>query len=69
MKIISQSTINGKRIDRHKLIDRHYYAIASKATILTADEISILVPKAEFQKNFGESWDKVLGEGRVGNAV
>ena len=28
-----------------------------------------MVPKAEFQKYFGESWDKVLGEGRVGNVV
>jgi len=49
------------------LIDQHYYAIASKATILSADKIP--VPAEKFQESFGEAWDLVLSEGRAVNAM
>ena len=37
--ILSEKEIAGSVIDEKKLIDQHYYAIASKATILTPKEM------------------------------
>mmetsp|Transcript_15661 Transcript_15661/g.30650 ORF Transcript_15661/g.30650 Transcript_15661/m.30650 type:complete len:344 (+) Transcript_15661:105-1136(+) len=67
VEIISESDIDGKTIDEKKLIDQHYYAIASKATILSADKIP--VPEAKFEETFGEKWSDVLKEGRAANAM
>jgi hypothetical protein len=65
--ILSECDVSGKVIDEKKLIDQHYYAIASKATILPASEIP--VPAEKFQEAFGESWEKALSEGRACNAM
>lgn len=65
--IVSESDVDGKTIDEKKLIDQHYYAIASKATILPAEEIP--VPADKFEEHFGESWEKVLAEKRACNAM
>jgi hypothetical protein len=65
--ILSESDVDGKTIDEKKLIDQHYYAIASKATILPAAEIP--VPTDKFESSFGESWEKVLSEKRAFNAL
>ena len=65
--ILSETDIEGTEIDEKKLIDQHYYAIASKATILPADRIP--VPKDKFKEAFGESWDTVLKENRACNAL
>jgi len=67
VKIVSEFDISAADIDRKKLIDKHYYAIASKATILSPDKIP--VPKDKFEQFFGESWDSVLGDGRAVNAM
>jgi len=67
IEILSESDISGKTIDEKKLIDQHYYAIASKATILTADKIP--VPETKFEETFGEKWSDVLSEGRAANAM
>jgi hypothetical protein len=50
-----------------RLIDQHYYAIASKATILTPDKLN--VPADKFKDTFGEEWEAVKSEGRVFNAL
>jgi len=65
--IVSESDISGETIDEKKLIDQHYYAIASKATILPAEEIP--VPADKFESSFGETWEKVLSEKRAANAL
>ena len=65
--VLSESSIDGKEIDEKQLIDQHYYAIASKATILKAKDIP--VPADKFQEAFGESWEQVLKEGRACNAM
>jgi hypothetical protein len=65
--ILSESDIEGTAIDEKKLIDQHYYAIASKATILPADKIP--VPVNKFKESFGESWETVLKEKRACNAM
>ena len=67
IEILSESDISGKTIDEKKLIDQHYYAIASKATILSADKIP--VPETKFEETFGEKWSDVLKEGRAANAM
>ena len=65
--IVSEVEIKAEQIDKKKLIDKHYYAIASKATILSADQIP--VPANRFQEAFGESWETVLAEQRAANAL
>ena len=49
------------------LIDQHYYAIASKATLLKPKDLPI--PTALFEKEFGLSWDKALKDGLAFNAL
>lgn len=67
VSILKEIDIDGKTIDEKKLIDQHYYAIASKATLLDAKDIPVPVDK--FQSEFGEPWDKVLKENRACNAL
>ena len=67
IEILSEADIDGNTIDEKKLIDQHYYAIASKATILPADKIP--VPEEKFEETFGEKWGDVLKEGRAANAL
>jgi len=65
--IVTEGEIDGPSIDKKKLIDQHYYAIASKATILKPEALP--VPADKFQEKFGEEWSKVLEEKRVYNAL
>jgi len=67
LTILSESDVEGTTIDEKKLIDQHYYAIASKATILPAKDIP--VPTDKFESSFGETWEKVLSENRAVNAM
>lgn len=67
ISITSEGDISGKEIDDNKFIDQHYYAIASKATILTPDQLNI--PADKFKEQFGEEWATVLAEGRAMNAL
>lgn len=67
ISILSQLDIGGEEIDQKRLIDQHYYSIASKATILPANKIP--VPLELFEETYGESWENVLSDGRACNAV
>lgn len=67
ISILSEMDIDGETIDKEGYIDQHYYAIASKATILPAEKIP--VPPEKFEASFGESWKKVLKEKRACNAM
>jgi len=67
LKITSEGDLTSEVIDQKKLIDQHYYAIASKATILKPSELN--VPKDKFEKAFGLSWDDALAKGVVFNAM
>jgi len=66
IKIEKEGLIEGADIDKKQLIDKHYYAIASKATLLTPDKLS--VPADKFKAQFGLEWDDVLKEGKALNA-
>ncbi len=65
--ILREGDFTGPEINEKMLIDQHYYAIASKATILKADKIP--VPPAKFQEAFGLSWEDALAQGRAFNAL
>merc|ERR1719482_2459095 len=67
IKILKEGVIKGEVIDKKKLIDQHYYAIASKATILKPDQLN--VPEDKFQAQFGLSWKDALASGKVFNAM
>jgi nucleoside diphosphate kinase len=65
--ICSEGSISAEDIDSKQLIDNHYYAIASKATILKPNELNI--PEDKFEAKFGLSWADALAGGRVFNAL
>lgn len=67
IKIVSEGSLSGEEIDEKKLIDQHYYAIASKATILKPNELN--VPADKFEAQFGISWQAALDSGKVFNAM
>lgn len=59
--------IDSKAIDEGKLIDTHYYAIASKATLKKPAELN--VPADKFEAKFGVSWQSALDDGLCFNAI
>lgn len=67
IKIKSEGELTAQQIDDGLLIDQHYYAIASKATLLKPKELP--VPAAKFQEAFGLSWEKAMNDGVVYNAI
>ena len=67
IKILKEGSLKAETIDQKKLIDQHYYAIASKATILKPDQLN--VPADKFQEQFGVSWEEALKSGKVFNAM
>ncbi|CAK0815647.1 unnamed protein product [Prorocentrum cordatum] len=66
IKIVKEGSIEADTIDKKQLIDKHYYAIASKATLVTPDKLT--VPADKFKGQFGVEWDDVLKEGKALNA-
>lgn len=67
LDILKQGELSGKEIDEKQLIDQHYYAIASKATLLKPKDLP--VPADKFKKMFGLEWSEALESGKVFNAL
>lgn len=67
LHIKSEGDISASIIDEKRLIDQHYYAIASKATLL--DPADMAVPADKFEDFFGEKWEDVLKSNRAANAL
>lgn len=67
IKIVQEGEFTGEQIDAGMHIDQHYYAIASKATLLAPAQIP--VPADKFQDKFGLSWETALADGLVFNAL
>jgi len=65
--IETEGELTGAEIDSNMYIDQHYYAIASKATILPPNKLP--VPNDKFESKFGLSWDAALKSGNVYNAM
>lgn len=67
INVESSGVITGEQIDQKKFIDQHYYAIASKATLMQPNELN--VPTDKFTAKFAEEWADVLKDGRAFNAM
>ncbi len=67
LKITAHGLLTAEEIDAKKLIDQHYYAIASKATILKPAQLNI--PEDLFQQQFGLTWAEAQATGNVYNAL
>jgi len=65
--VLQEGSIASETIDKDKLIDQHYYAIASKATILKPKDLN--VDNKKFKDQFGLDWKDVLGSGKAYNAL
>jgi hypothetical protein len=65
--IDKEGELTGEQIDKGMLIDTHYYAIASKATLLKPSQLPVNNDK--FQAAFGKSWSEVLKSGQAYNAI
>ena len=70
ISIVGEGELTADVIEKKKLIDNHYYAIANKASLTKPADLNPPEKgQAEFEKKFGVSWKKALAEGRVYNAV
>merc|ERR1719272_662457 len=56
--VTSEGSLTADVIDEMKLIDQHYYSIASKATILKPDQLP--VDNDKFEAAFGLPWEAAL---------
>ncbi|KAJ8609327.1 hypothetical protein CTAYLR_009116 [Chrysophaeum taylorii] len=65
--VLEEGDIASETIDEKKLVDQHYYAIASKATITPPAELA--VPEDKFKDFFGEDWATVLADDRAKTAI
>merc|ERR1712193_395033 len=70
IKVVAEGKLEAKEIEKKKLIDTHYGAIASKASLLKPKQLSPSdKAKSEFEKKWGLSWEEALKKGKVYNAV
>lgn len=67
LTILSEGELTAEEIDRGMLIDQHYYAIASKATLVKPNQLPVNSEK--FAKQFGLTWEDALAQGNVYNAL
>ena len=63
----AEGELTAAQIDKGMLIDQHYYAIASKATLLKPKDMP--VPADKFEAAFGLPWKQALADGLVFNAL
>ena len=70
VNVTKEGSLDAGTIEKDKLIDNHYYAIANKASLSKPAELNPPQAKqAEFARKFGITWKKALSEGIVYNAV
>eukprot|EP01064_Diplonema_japonicum_P038945 TRINITY_DN962_c0_g1_i1.p1 TRINITY_DN962_c0_g1~~TRINITY_DN962_c0_g1_i1.p1 ORF type:complete len:355 (+),score=112.34 TRINITY_DN962_c0_g1_i1:54-1118(+) len=67
INVTSEGEITGEEINDNLYIDQHYYAIASKATILKPHELN--VPADKFKDKFGFEWSDAIKQGITFNAM
>jgi len=66
VRVLAEGEVSAERVDADGLVDRHYYAIASKATLIEAEALN--VPEDKFRKAYGVEWADVAASGRAMNA-
>jgi len=68
--IVNEGLIDASTISQEKMIDNHYYSIASKASLRKPAELNPPEAKlADFSSQFGLTWSDAIDQGRVFNAV
>jgi len=68
--ILAEGAIKAEKIDKEKLIDTHYGAIASKAMKQKPESLTVQdKAQKEFKAAFGLEWSEALEQGLVFNAV
>jgi len=68
--VYKEGSLTGSVIEKDKLIDNHYYAIANKASLSKPAELNPPAAKQkEFAEKFGITWKQALADGIVYNAV
>jgi len=67
MTIVQEGELTAEEMDSKKLIDNHYYALASKATLLKPTEMN--VPEDKFKAAFGVSFQDAVKQNKVMNAL
>ena len=68
--VYKEGSLDASVIEKDKLIDNHYYAIANKASLSKPAELNPPASKQDdFEKKFGISWKAALAKGIVYNAV
>lgn len=67
IRIVAEGQIEAETIDKDKLIDQHYYAIASKATLVKPKDMP--VPADKFEEKFGITWESALADDLAFNAI
>jgi len=67
ISILEEGVTTGEEIEEKKLVDQHYYSIASKATLMKPDELNI--PKDKFKEFASVDWEDALEMGWVFNAL
>jgi hypothetical protein len=61
LNVVKEGELTGAQIDAGKLIDQHYYAIASKATLLKPEQMP--VPETKFKEKFGLDYRTAVADG------
>jgi len=70
INVYKEGKLDSGTIEKNKLIDNHYYAIANKASLSKPAELNPPAAKQEeFAKKFGITWKDALAKGVVYNAV
>lgn len=70
IKTAEEGSLEAAVIEKDKLIDNHYYAIANKASLTKPVDLNPPASKQEeFAKKFGITWKQALADGLVYNAV
>jgi len=67
ISIKKEGSLQSEDIAKYKKIDKHYYAIASKATLVKPNDLA--VPADKFKEKFGVEWAEVLKDGKALNAM
>ena len=70
ISVTKEGTLDAATIEKNKLIDNHYYAIANKASLSKPFELNVPAgTQAEFAAKFGVEWSTALKSGMAYNAV
>lgn len=66
LRVTREGEVTAEEIDANQLVDKHYYAIASKATLIDAELLN--VPEEKFRSAYGVEWRDVVASGKAMNS-